>query len=196
MSRIIAGAAKGRALVVPKSGTRPTSDRVKESLFSMLDARINDWSSQIVLDLFAGSGALGLEAISRGARSATLVDNAQIAISAMAKNVRSINAPAISDHGDSVEVVKADSARWLDRDLGRDKRYSLVFLDPPYELENDEVEKLVAKLVTKDLLIEDALVVIERSARGEKFTFPESDFELVADKKYGDTTVIIGLFIG
>lgn len=162
----------------------------------MLDARINDWSSQIVLDLFAGSGALGLEAISRGARSATLVDNAQIAISAMAKNVRSINAPAISDHGDSVEVVKADSARCLDRDLGRDKRYSLVFLDPPYELENDEVEKLVAKLVTKDLLIEDALVVIERSARGEKFTFPESDFELVADKKYGDTTVIIGLFIG
>lgn len=162
----------------------------------MLDARIDDWGRQTVLDLFAGSGALGLEAISRGARSATLVDNAQIAVSAMTKNLRSMENSIAASAGGFVDIVQADSARWLNRDLGSGKRYSLVFLDPPYDMTNDEVEMLVTTLVSNGLLSEGALVVIERSARGEKIRFPEADFELVADKKYGDTTVTIGLFVG
>lgn len=190
MSRIIAGRAKGRTLVVPKSGTRPTSDRVRESLFSMLDSRIADWSEIRVLDLYAGSGALGLEAISRGAVAATLVDHAAAAISAIGKNVAAVGAVA------EVEICKAQVGPWVaGQRVGR-APFSLVFADPPYDLDQAEISRSLELLAVQGLLEPGALIVVERSTRGLPFEFPESQFEPVAEREYGDTLIKIGLFIG
>lgn len=188
MSRIIAGTAKGRTLVVPKSGTRPTSDRVRESLFSILNSRV-EWDELRALDLFAGSGALGLEAVSRGAAAATLVDKAPAAVTAMTKNAEALG------FVDSVEIVRSEVASWI-HNASVTNPFSLVFLDPPYELANDSLKSLVGDLADSGLLADCALVVVERAVRGESFEFSSEHFEPVVERKYGDTLVTIGEFVG
>ena len=190
MSRIIAGSARGRTVLVPKSGTRPTSDRVRESLFSMLDARIDSWDDLRVLDLFAGSGALGLEAISRGAVSASLVDNSVKAVAVINRNVSAL------DFASRTQVVKATAGKWVASANDQRFSYSLVFLDPPYDMQNEDVESLLSELANSGVLAHDALVVVERSTRGEQFEFPLGLFDAVVERTYGDTSVKIGLFVG
>src|SRR5215212_8363551 len=121
--RVIAGSYKGRRLQAPPGlATRPTSDRVREALFSILGARVE---SARVLDLFAGSGALGIEALSRGAAAATFVDNAAPAIRALEANLRDVEADAT--------VVRAEVRRFLGGASRSARQYDLVFLDPPYQ---------------------------------------------------------------
>lgn len=163
MTRIVAGSAKGRTLAVPKSGTRPTSERVREALFSRLD-HMNVLEGATVLDLYAGTGALGLEALSRGASSATLVEKASGAARVATANVRST--------GLSARVVTADSRAYLG---GRSAEplsgeVDLVFIDPPYDIAEEEMTAVLEGLAP--WIGPDALVVVERSTRAPVPTWP------------------------
>ena len=163
MTRIVAGSAKGRTLAVPKSGTRPTSERGREALFSRLD-HMNVLEEATVLDLYAGTGALGLEALSRGASSATLVEKASGAARVATANVRST--------GLSARVVTADSRAYLG---GRSAEplsgeVDLVFIDPPYDIAEEEMTAVLEGLAP--WIGPDALVVVERSTRAPAPTWP------------------------
>lgn len=193
MTRIIAGAARGTRLDVPDAGTRPTSDRVRESVFGALES-MDAIDDAHVLDLYAGSGALGLEAWSRGAAAVDLVERARPAAAVIARNVgavaKTLDAPRgaapSSDpavpHG--AKVHQSAVRAFLGRTTGP---YDLVFTDPPYDL-GDEAMTGDLRALTP-LLSADAIVVIERARRS---TPPELDavgLALVREKAYGDTSV-------
>lgn len=177
MTRIVAGSAKGRTLAVPKSGTRPTSERVREALFSRLD-HMNVLDGATVLDLYAGTGALGLEALSRGAARATLVEKASAAARVATANVRST--------GLSARVVTADARTYLGARSGEDLtgEMDLVFIDPPYDIAEDDMTTVLASL--GPWIGPDALVVVERSTRAPAPTWP--DFLVLEDQRtWGET---------
>lgn len=179
MTRIIAGAAGGTRLEVPGSGTRPTSDRVREALFSALEATgLLDGTT--VLDLYAGSGALGLESLSRGAAEADLVERAPKAAQLMRRNAdriaRATGATA-HVHASAVQAFLRASTR----------RYDLVFLDPPYELSNDDLTDDLRLLAP--LLVDDALVIVERAARSGPPDWAAAGLAPLREKSYGDTTL-------
>lgn len=176
MTRIVAGAAGGRTLVVPRSGTRPTSDRVREALFSRLEHQ-GVVTGAVVLDLYAGSGALGLEAASRGAGRVVLVDAARDAVAACRRNVRALGL-------DGVEVVGERVLPFLRRraPLGAD----LVLVDPPYDLPGPDLDDVLAALVVH--LAERGVVVVERSARVAAPTWPPA-LVPTGDRRYGETAV-------
>ena len=180
MTRIIAGAARGTRLDVPDAGTRPTSDRVRESILGALESAgaIDDAR---VLDLYAGSGALGLESLSRGARSADLVERSRRAVGVIRRN-----AAAVAKAGSlSAAVVhEAPVRRFLDRGAGT---YDLVFSDPPYDISDEAMDGDLQSLAP--LLSPDALVVIERARRSTVPDFDAAGLELVREKVYGDTAV-------
>ena len=171
--RVIAGTYGGRRLQAPPGeATRPTADRVREALFSILGDRVG---GARVLDLFAGSGALGLEALSRGAVSATFVDSAPAAIRAVNANLAALRAEA--------EVVRADALRWLRGASGDGRQYSLLFLDPPYRRASELGAPLSAALAP--VLAAGALVVAEADRRAPlELTMPATD-----ERRYGDTLI-------
>ncbi|MGJ9423982.1 16S rRNA (guanine(966)-N(2))-methyltransferase RsmD [Aeromicrobium sp. CF3.5] len=180
MTRIIAGACGGRRLETPQGdGTRPTSDRVRESLFSSLESELGGFDGLRVLDLFAGSGALGLEALSRGAASAVLVESDRRAVAAIRSNIRSLGLT-----GAAVEPVRAEVFVARADDLA----FDLVFLDPPYAVSTEVVAGLVGALQRH--AARQALFVVERATR-DGFTWPE-DVEALRHKKYGETTLWYG----
>ncbi|MBR1407923.1 MAG: 16S rRNA (guanine(966)-N(2))-methyltransferase RsmD [Clostridia bacterium] len=174
--RIIAGEARGRTLVAPAgSGTRPTQDYVRESLFNILAPRLEDAR---VLDLFAGTGALSLEAISRGAAYAALCDKDRAALSCIRKNIEAVRC------GDRCSVFAGDYAACIRR-LSGEKPFDIVFLDPPYRMEN--TGEICSRLREAGLLSEEALIVVEHR-RG---TPPEVDAHFRVDgcRRYGDTEI-------
>lgn len=182
MSRIVAGAAGGSPLVsVPGDGTRPTTDRVKEALFSRLEA-MNMLAGTRVLDLYAGSGSLGVESASRGATSVELIEFNDKAAAVCQRNAELVNKVL------SVKVVTVQRSRvesFLARvaEAGVDQ-WDLVFIDPPYPLTEIELS-LVLELVAPRLS-PFAVVVVERSARTPQPTWP-AGMSLLAEKKYGET---------
>jgi 16S rRNA (guanine966-N2)-methyltransferase len=164
---------------VPGSLTRPTTDRVKEALFSRLDA-FEVVADARVLDLYAGSGSLGVESASRGAQSVDLVEFAAKASEVCQRNADLVNTVAgrkiVSVHRSKVESFldrTADGAHW-----------DLVFLDPPYPLEGPALAQVLAKLAPH--LAEGAVVVVERSARTPEPVWPQG-LERFAERKYGET---------
>lgn len=163
MTRIVAGSAKGRTLAVPKSGTRPTSERVREALFSRLD-HMNVLEGATVLDLFAGTGALGLEALSRGAARATLVEKASAAARVATANVRAT--------GLSARVVTADVRAYLGARSGDalTGEVDLVFIDPPYDIAEEDMATVLSALAP--WVGPDSLIVVERSTRAPAPTWP------------------------
>lgn len=180
MSRIIAGAAGGTPLAsVPGSLTRPTTDRVKEALFSRLDA-FGIIAGARVLDLYAGSGALGVESGSRGAETVDLVEFDAKATSVCQRNADLINGVLARK---AVTVHRSKVESFLERTPG-EVRWDLVFLDPPYPLDEAAVSAVLAKLA--DHLTPAALVVVERSSRSPEPGWPEG-LERFAEKKYGET---------
>ncbi|MCQ9163180.1 MULTISPECIES: 16S rRNA (guanine(966)-N(2))-methyltransferase RsmD [unclassified Arthrobacter] len=182
MSRIVAGAAGGTPLIsVPGDGTRPTTDRVKEALFSRLESM--DMLADVrVLDLYAGSGSLGVESASRGAKSVELVEFNEKAAGVCQRNAALVN----KVRGSKVVTVQRSRvetflARADDADVDR---WDLVFLDPPYPLTEPELSEVLGLLGPR--LSPYAVVVVERSARTPEPAWPAS-LELLAAKKYGET---------
>lgn len=182
MTRIISGFAGSRELKVPKTGTRPTSDRVREAIFSALESR-DVIAGARVLDLFAGSGALALEALSRGARSVTMVEKAPPAGALIKVNAELIRSAGKLD-ALSTRVVIASVAAYLGN--APSELFDIVFVDPPYELSEAEVSHCLELLVPH--LADDAEVVLERSTRTG---LPELPAEIILDKSkaYGETTI-------
>jgi 16S rRNA (guanine(966)-N(2))-methyltransferase RsmD len=173
--RVIAGAYGGRELVAPRGRTtRPTSDRVREALFSILGEAT---AGARVLDLFAGSGALAIEALSRGAEQATLVDSAAAAIEAIRRNLEGL--------GIEAELVRAPALKWLQAAQKHARQYDLVFLDPPYRHASTLGRELTSALAP--LLAADARVVAECDRRSPL----ELDLELIDQRRYGDTLIRI-----
>jgi 16S rRNA (guanine966-N2)-methyltransferase len=182
MTRIIAGFAGSLTLAVPASGTRPTSDRVREAIFSALEARdLVDGAR--VLDLYAGSGALGLEAASRGAAHVTLVDNGSSAVASCRKNAAHILKAAPKGRPVAIDVSAAPVQSYL---VGARQFWDVVFIDPPYELGAPEVARNLDALVPR--LAPDAVVVLERSSRDPAPALP-AELELERRKDYGDTAL-------
>ena len=182
MSRIVAGAAGGSPLVsVPGDGTRPTTDRVKEALFSRLES-MNMLSGTRALDLYAGSGSLGVESASRGASSVELVEFNDKAAAVCQRNADLVNkvlgSKVVRVQRSKVEAFMARSA-----EAGVDQ-WDLVFMDPPYPLTEDELSAVLDLLGPR--LSAFAVVVVERSARTPEPAWPES-LERFAEKKYGET---------
>jgi 16S rRNA (guanine966-N2)-methyltransferase len=180
MTRIIAGRAGSIALDVPDAGTRPTSDRVRESLFGALESAdaVHD---AVVLDLYAGSGALGLEAMSRGAASADLVESSPRAAAVARRNAERV-ATALGSAA-SAQVHRATADAFLRSVRGP---YGLVLLDPPYDVTEIELAATLTLLVPH--LAPDARVVIERASRSPEPALP-AGLALTRSKRYGDTTL-------
>ena len=173
--RVIAGRYRGRRLQAPPgAATRPTSDRVRESLFAVLGDRVD---GARVLDLFAGSGALGIEALSRGAAAATFVDSAPAAIRAIRANLDAVGATA--------EVRRADARRFLGSARTTARQYDLVFLDPPYRAAGRLGSELTAALPA--VLAPGAAVVAESDRRAPL----ELGLPILDERRYGDTLIRI-----
>ena len=191
MTRVIAGSARGRRLKAPSgTTTRPTADRAREGLFSSLLSLL-DLDGARVLDLYAGSGALGLEALSRGAGSATLVESDPDAVAVLRANVEHLGLSAASVVAQPVERFLAGGAGGLgvagdSGDSGeaeQQPRYDLVLLDPPYEL---DLEPVLVQL--HPWLAADAVVVAERRTRRSTFVWP-AGYAQVRERTYGEATL-------
>lgn len=184
MTRIIAGAIGSLQLKPAAKATRPTSDRVKESLFAKLDA-MGVVEGAKVLDLFAGTGALGLESASRGAISVDLVERDRIAFGLLEQNVKSsLNSFEKQGISTKIQSHNLDAQRYLKTATSG---FDLVFIDPPYDFPNAEIEQLLMTIA--DLLSDEGLVIVERSSRSEQLEI--ETLELQSSKTYGDTSVWI-----
>lgn len=181
MTRIIAGDARGARLDVPGAGTRPTSDRVRESLFGALES-MDAIDGAHVLDLYAGSGALGLEAWSRGARCVDLVEISRSAAGVVGRNA-GIVAKAMGG-ALAAKVHQSTVRAYLSRAQGP---FDLVFTDPPYDL--DDAAMTADLVALAPLLSEDAVVVIERGKRATPPDLDAAGLTLLREKAYGDTRV-------
>ncbi|MCA5893670.1 16S rRNA (guanine(966)-N(2))-methyltransferase RsmD [Isoptericola sp. NEAU-Y5] len=183
MTRIVAGTFGGRTIAVPAQGTRPTSERVREAIFSRL-VHLDVLDGARVLDLYAGSGALGLEAASRGAAEVVLVESARKAADVARRNVVSLGLrDVVHVVADTVERFAAQAAA-----APGARPYDLVFLDPPYDLADDVLVAVLGHLATPGLLDDGAVVVVERSTRSPEPAWP-SGLAPFSRKDYGETAV-------
>jgi len=178
--RVIAGSARGTRLLAPGSGTRPLADRVKQTLFAILEP---DLSEAKVLDLFAGSGAGGIEALSRGAARAVFVEEAQTAVRVIADNL------ARARLADRAEIVRSEAIAYLAGRAAADGPFDVVLIDPPYS-ETDLTRRALRLLATPEgrLLSDEAWVIVKHFWR----TPPPRTEGLLAsvrDKRFGETTL-------
>ena len=177
--RIIAGLARGMTLAAPRAGVRPTADRIREAVFSSLGDRV---VGARVLDLFAGTGALGLEAASRGAKSVTFVEQSRGALECLEKNIQTLQRNR--EVNCSFAVVRAAVASQLRKMSADGETFQLVFADPPY---GDAASELLRESGLPSLLVNDGLVVLE-SAKRDELAVTEP-WERVRESIYGDTRV-------
>lgn len=194
MTRIISGKARGRRLAVPGSGTRPTADRVRESLFATVDSRLlstgRGWTDISTCDLWAGSGAVALEAWSRGSGRVLAVDKARHAVETISANVAAVGA------NECVDVRRAD-VRSLVKAPPPGGGFDLVFVDPPYDYPNESLQADLANAFASGWFAPGAVVVVERSAvrsgdpSDSREPFPEG-VELLDRRTYGDTVLWYG----
>lgn len=185
MPRVIAGAARGRRLSAPPGrSTRPTSDRAREGFFATVGSLLGSLSGRRVLDLYAGSGAVGLEALSRGAAHALLVESDARAVRAIRGNIASLELPGAS-------VVHAPVERFVRRPP-RGRPYDLVFADPPYATSERELASVLRSLHAGGWLAPGALVAVERPSRAAPMTWPPPYQEEGRPRRYGDATLWYG----
>ncbi|SEG62262.1 16S rRNA (guanine966-N2)-methyltransferase [Saccharopolyspora kobensis] len=178
VTRIVAGSVGGRRIEVPPKGTRPTSERVREALFSALESAI-DLPGARVLDLYGGSGALGLEALSRGAEHATFVESDRRAAGMLRRNAAALG------FGE-VHVAQAKAETLLSTPT--DRPFDVVFADPPYDLPQDKLHQVLTALVGNGWTAPGSLVVVERAVRSGEPDWP-AHLRPLRTKRYGDTAV-------
>jgi len=178
--RVIAGTAKGRRLVAPKRGTRPTTDRIKEALFASLGPSVADAN---VLDLYAGSGALAIEALSRGAARAVLVDRDREAEEAVRANLHT------TGFDDRARVRRSAVAAFVTTSIP-EAPFDLVLIDPPYDAAAEEVNGVLAALADGALVALGGTVVVERRKSGEPLTLPDG-WRIEKERAYGDTLLVV-----
>ncbi len=184
MTRVIAGAAGGRRLTVPDGrDTRPTSDRAREGLFGTIVSLAGPLAGKRVIDLYAGSGAVGLEALSRGADHVLLVESGRPAAAVIRANIEAIGLPGAVLAADRVERVIAAAP---------DRRYDVVFADPPYAVPDAEIGTLLATLAEQGWLAPAALVVVERATRSGQLNWP-AGYRPERSRRYGEATFWYGL---
>jgi 16S rRNA (guanine966-N2)-methyltransferase len=179
--RVIAGSARGTRLVRAPAGVRPISDRVKEGLFSSLGDRVEDAR---VLDLYAGTGALGIEALSRGATGAVFVDRTPAALAAVRDNL------ARTGLEERALVRRSDVRRLLEREPSDLQEVDIAFLDPPYESNPAELDAVLALLDVKSLLREGFTVVLSRGVRSSNSVIP-LNWSVARRLSYGDSVVTL-----
>ncbi|WP_027946296.1 16S rRNA (guanine(966)-N(2))-methyltransferase RsmD [Amycolatopsis taiwanensis] len=184
MTRIVAGTAGGRRLKVPSQGTRPTSDRVREALFSALESR-GELRDARVLDLYAGSGALGLEALSRGAAEALFVEVDRKAAVVLKANIAGVGL------GGSVRVGAVETVLAKERP---EEPFDVVFADPPYAHDSARLSVMLTALAASGWIAERGLVVIERAGRDGEPDWP-GGFEPLRVMRHGDTAVFWAEFV-
>jgi 16S rRNA (guanine966-N2)-methyltransferase len=195
VARVIAGEAGGRRLSVPGGReTRPTSDRAREGLFATISSIVGSLAGARVLDLYAGSGAVGLEALSRGAAHVLLVEAAPRAGRVIRENIESLALPGAEVIVDRVERVLARGPSAPDGP-GVDARYDVVFADPPYALDGEEVSAMLTALADRAWLAPGALVIVERATRSGPVRWPEGYVQDRA-RRYGEATFWYGLAAG
>ena len=183
MIRVIAGAAGGRRLAVPGGvSARPTSDRAREGLFGTVVSEIGSLAGKNVLDLYAGSGAVGLEALSRGARDVLMVESDAQAVAVIRANIETVGLDGARVTRDRVERLLASQ--------GRPDRYDLVFADPPYAMTTAAVTRVLT-LLTDGWLAHDALVVVERATRSGPVHWPPG-YLPGKSRRYGEATFWYG----
>lgn len=185
--RIIGGIAGGRRLAVPDRVTRPTSDRTREALFSSLDALLGSWEGLRVVDLYAGSGALGLESLSRGASAATFIERDRAAIRVLHDNIASLGLEGGVVQSGAVEDAVARPPA---------DAFDVAFLDPPYATPIDDVRSVLTSMAAAGWLVDGAVVVVERDVRDDVAPWPAAGWERVRQRAYGDTALWYGRFLG
>ncbi|GAB2809009.1 16S rRNA (guanine(966)-N(2))-methyltransferase RsmD [Actinocorallia aurea] len=177
MSRVIAGVAGGRRLATPEGrDTRPTSDRAREGLFSTVQALLGSLEGIRAVDLFAGSGAVGLEALSRGASHALLVEAHPKAAKVIRENIKTLGLPGARLVADKVERLVQSAP---------EEPYDFVFADPPYAVPDETVLAILEALRDNGWLADGALIAVERASRGPALKWPEGYFP-ERDRKYGE----------
>lgn len=191
MTRIISGLAGSLRLEVPKAGTRPTSDRVREAIFSALES----WGmveDARVLDLYGGSGALGLEAASRGAREVTVVEKHPQAAQVASRNAKTVlHAWRESTGAPRISVERQSVQAFLDREAehvagGSAQPWDVVMLDPPYDLGETELAQNLARVA--EIISASSVVLVERSSRSPEPTLPP-ELAPLKDRNYGETVL-------
>jgi 16S rRNA (guanine966-N2)-methyltransferase len=189
VTRIVAGVARGRRLAVPAGrGTRPTSDRAREGLFGTLTALRGTLAGARVLDLYAGSGAIGLEALSRGADHVLLVESDPAAARVIRANLAAVGLPG-------ARVVTGQVSRALAGGPGTAEPFDVVVADPPYAVANDEVTRMLIALASAGWLAPAAIVAVERASREEPFSWP-AGYQPDRSRKYGEAAFWYGLAAG
>ena len=184
MTRIISGAARGRRLAVPPgTSTRPSADRAREALFSTIEALIRSVAGARVLDLYAGSGAVGLEALSRGADHVLLVESDPRAARTIRDNAAAIGLDGAEVRAEPVERVVAAGAGG--------SPYDVVFLDPPYDVADDALRSVLSDLLGGAWLASNALLIVERATRGGEWHWP-AGVEADRSRRYGEATLWYG----
>jgi 16S rRNA (guanine966-N2)-methyltransferase len=184
--RIIAGRAKGRSIDAVASATRPTSDRAREALFSTLTSEFGEFDGLHVLDLYAGTGAIALEALSRGASLVHAVEkdeSAAKAIESNYENLKSAQCPGI------FHLYTMGVHRFL-----QDKaqvQYHFIFIDPPYDVDDIDVTETLIQLVSGGFLHPQVLIAVERNSRVRELLWPDG-LERVREKNYGQATIFYG----
>jgi 16S rRNA (guanine966-N2)-methyltransferase len=206
VARVIAGEAGGRRLAVPDGrATRPTSDRAREGLFGTVTSIVGPLTGTRVLDLYAGSGAVGLEALSRGASRVLLVESGARATAVIRQNIEAIGLPGATLIADRVERVLArgpertpapdgdrpEGAQDFRERPGSD-RYDVAFADPPYAMADAEISRLLSLLADEGWLAPEALVIVERATRSGPVRWPDG-FVPDRARKYGEATFWYGL---
>ncbi|WP_310550037.1 16S rRNA (guanine(966)-N(2))-methyltransferase RsmD [Paenibacillus glufosinatiresistens] len=183
--RVVSGTAKGRPLKsVPGTGTRPTTDKVKEAVFSMIGPYFEGGAA---LDLFAGTGGLGIEALSRGMERAVFIDMEPRSIETIRANLKATGMT------ERAEVYRNDAVRALAALEKRGRAFDLVFLDPPYRMKHGH--ELMASMDAKGLLAADAVIVLEHES---DYEYPETlpGFERIRHSKYGETAISLYRYAG
>lgn len=191
MTRVIAGTHKGRRILVPEVGVRPTTDRVREAIFSSVASRF-DFVGKRVLDLYSGTGALAIEALSRGCSYAVLVEADRKIAGTTKQNVTKL------DLFERCDIVTTDALQLISQSRLENANpsiqqgpFELIFIDPPYEESSESVSELLLAMIDNLWVADASLVVVERATKSAPIEWPAS-FASVESRPYGDTTVWYG----